>query len=157
ARDRPSHHRLPLAGVRGGFALLLAGGDGHRRHLAGPVARGPRGRHPHAPAPGADPPGQRASLDTHPLAPAGGTAAMSERRALLSVYRKEGVVDLARGLVARGFEIVSTGGTADELRQARVPVSPVHEVTGFPEILDGRVKTLHPVLHAGILARRDLP
>jgi phosphoribosylaminoimidazolecarboxamide formyltransferase / IMP cyclohydrolase len=82
---------------------------------------------------------------------------MSERRALLSVYRKEGVVDLARGLVARGFEIVSTGGTADELRQARVPVSPVHEVTGFPEILDGRVKTLHPVLHAGILARRDLP
>jgi len=79
------------------------------------------------------------------------------RRAVLSVYRKEGIVDLAQGLVGRGFEIVSTGGTAQELRQAGVPVTPIDEVTGFPEMLDGRVKTLHPKLHAGILARRGEP
>ena len=78
------------------------------------------------------------------------------RRALLSVYRKDGVVDLARGLVSRGFEIVSTGGTAEELRRAGVAVVEVAKATGFPEILGGRVKTLHPILHAGILARRDL-
>jgi phosphoribosylaminoimidazolecarboxamide formyltransferase / IMP cyclohydrolase len=78
------------------------------------------------------------------------------RRAILSVYRKEGIVELAAGLVARGFEIVSTGGTADELRRAGVAVRGVSEVTGFPEILDGRVKTLHPAIHAGILARRDV-
>jgi phosphoribosylaminoimidazolecarboxamide formyltransferase / IMP cyclohydrolase len=76
------------------------------------------------------------------------------RRAVLSVYRKEGIVDLAQGLVRRGFEIVSTGGTAQELRQAGVAVTPIDEVTGFPEMLDGRVKTLHPKLHGGILARR---
>jgi phosphoribosylaminoimidazolecarboxamide formyltransferase/IMP cyclohydrolase len=82
---------------------------------------------------------------------------MSRRRAVVSVYHKDGVVELARGLVARGFEIVSTGGTADELRKAGVAVTPVGDVTGFPEMLDGRVKTLHPLLHGGILARRDLP
>ena len=82
---------------------------------------------------------------------------MSTKRALLSVFRKDGIVDLARGLAARGFEIVSTGGTALELRQAEVPVTAVSDATRFPEILDGRVKTLHPVLHAGILARRDVP
>jgi phosphoribosylaminoimidazolecarboxamide formyltransferase/IMP cyclohydrolase len=80
-----------------------------------------------------------------------------KRRALLSVYRKEGLVDLAKGLVARGYEIVSTGGTASELEQAGVPVTGVSKVTGFPEILDGRVKTLHPIVHGGILARRDVP
>src|SRR6266568_3307908 len=79
------------------------------------------------------------------------------RRALLSVYRKDGIVELARGLAERGFEIVSTGGTAADLGKAKVPVVPVARVTGFPEILDGRVKTLHPVIHAGILARRDRP
>jgi phosphoribosylaminoimidazolecarboxamide formyltransferase/IMP cyclohydrolase len=79
------------------------------------------------------------------------------RRALLSVYRKDGVVDLAQGLVARGFEIVSTGGTAAELEKAGVAVTGVSKATGFPEILDGRVKTLHPILHGGILARRDVP
>jgi len=78
----------------------------------------------------------------------------STRRAILSVYRKDGIVDLARGLARRGFEVVSTGGTAHELRQAGVAVTPVDEVTGFPEMLDGRVKTLHPKLHGGILARR---
>ena len=80
----------------------------------------------------------------------------TKRRALLSVYRKEGIVDLARGLVARGFEIVSSGGTADELTKAGVKVLGVSTVTGFPEILDGRVKTLHPLVHGGILARRDV-
>lgn len=82
---------------------------------------------------------------------------MSPRRALISVYRKDGVVDLARGLVERGFEIVSTGGSAAALREAGLAVVPVQDVTGFPEILDGRVKTLHPRLHAGLLARRDVP
>ncbi|PYQ24832.1 MAG: bifunctional phosphoribosylaminoimidazolecarboxamide formyltransferase/inosine monophosphate cyclohydrolase [Acidobacteria bacterium] len=79
------------------------------------------------------------------------------KRALLSVYRKDGIVELARGLAERGFEIVSTGGTATDLGKAKVPVVPVARVTGFPEILDGRVKTLHPVIHAGILARRERP
>ncbi len=82
---------------------------------------------------------------------------MTIKRALLSVYRKEGIVDLARGLVARGFEILSTGGTAAELEARGVPVTAVSQATGFPEILDGRVKTLHPRVHAGILARRDAP
>ncbi len=77
------------------------------------------------------------------------------KRALVSVYRKDGIVDLARGLVARGFEILSTGGTSAELERASVPVTGVSQATGFPEILDGRVKTLHPKIHAGILARRD--
>jgi phosphoribosylaminoimidazolecarboxamide formyltransferase/IMP cyclohydrolase len=80
---------------------------------------------------------------------------MTVKRALVSVYRKEGVVELARGLVTRGFEIVSTGGTAAELEQAGVAVTSASRATGFPEILDGRVKTLHPALHGGILARRD--
>jgi phosphoribosylaminoimidazolecarboxamide formyltransferase / IMP cyclohydrolase len=82
---------------------------------------------------------------------------VTARRALISVYRKDGVGELARGLAARGFEIVSTGGTADELRKAKIKVTGVSEATGFPEILDGRVKTLHPAIHGGILARRDDP
>jgi phosphoribosylaminoimidazolecarboxamide formyltransferase/IMP cyclohydrolase len=82
---------------------------------------------------------------------------MTAKRALLSVHRKEGIVDLARGLVSRGFEILSTGGTASELQAAGVAVTGVSKATGFPEILDGRVKTLHPVVHGGILARRDAP
>jgi len=82
---------------------------------------------------------------------------MSARRAILSVYRKDGIVELARGLQSRGFEIVSTGGTAEELRRAGVKVTGISDVTKFPEILDGRVKTLHPAIHGGILARRDQP
>jgi phosphoribosylaminoimidazolecarboxamide formyltransferase/IMP cyclohydrolase len=82
---------------------------------------------------------------------------VSARRALISVHRKDGIVELARGLTARGFEIISTGGTADELRKAKIKVTGVSEATGFPEILDGRVKTLHPAIHGGILARRDDP
>ena len=82
---------------------------------------------------------------------------MTAKRAVLSVYRKDGIVELAGGLVSRGFEIVSTGGTAEELRKAGVKVVGISQVTGFPEILDGRVKTLHPAIHAGVLARRDDP
>jgi phosphoribosylaminoimidazolecarboxamide formyltransferase/IMP cyclohydrolase len=82
---------------------------------------------------------------------------MAQRRALISVFRKEGIVDLARGLDARGYEVVSSGGTASELAKGKVPVLAVSKATGFPEILDGRVKTLHPLIHGGILARRDVP
>ncbi len=78
-------------------------------------------------------------------------------RALLSVSDKTGITDVARGLAARGFELVSTGGTARTLQSAGLPVTGVSAVTGFPEMLDGRVKTLHPALHGGILARRDRP
>ena len=78
------------------------------------------------------------------------------RRALLSVSDKTGLADLGRGLVDRGFELVSTGGTARALREAGLPVTDVSAVTGFPEILDGRVKTLHPGIHAGVLADRRL-
>jgi len=79
------------------------------------------------------------------------------RRALLSVSDKAGLVPFAAGLVARGFELVSTGGTARSLRDAGLPVTDVAAVTGFPEMLDGRVKTLHPRVHGGILADRRLP
>jgi phosphoribosylaminoimidazolecarboxamide formyltransferase/IMP cyclohydrolase len=78
-------------------------------------------------------------------------------RALISVHDKTGVVEFARGLAALGAEIVSTGGTARLLRESGVPVVDVAEVTGFPEMLDGRVKTLHPKVHGGLLARRELP
>jgi phosphoribosylaminoimidazolecarboxamide formyltransferase/IMP cyclohydrolase len=79
------------------------------------------------------------------------------RRAILSVSDKTGILDLARGLVARGFDIVSTGGTARALQDAGLPVTAVSAITGFPELLDGRVKTLHPAVHGGILARRHKP
>src|SRR5215467_7255526 len=76
-------------------------------------------------------------------------------RALLSVSNKTGIADFARSLAARGFELVSTGGTARALTGAGLAVTNVSDLTGFPEMMDGRVKTLHPALHAGILARRD--
>src|SRR6185436_5512141 len=78
-------------------------------------------------------------------------------RALLSVSDKTGIIDLGRGLAARGFEIVSTGGTARALTEGGLAVTNVSALTGFPEMMDGRVKTLHPALHGGILARRDRP
>jgi phosphoribosylaminoimidazolecarboxamide formyltransferase/IMP cyclohydrolase len=78
-------------------------------------------------------------------------------RALLSVSDKTGIADLGRGLVARGFTLVSTGGTARALTEAGLPVTTVSEVTGFPEMMEGRVKTLHPAVHGGILVRRDHP
>ncbi|HMG25995.1 MAG TPA: bifunctional phosphoribosylaminoimidazolecarboxamide formyltransferase/IMP cyclohydrolase, partial [Acidimicrobiia bacterium] len=74
------------------------------------------------------------------------------RRALLSVYDKTGLVDFARGLVDLGFELVSSGKTASALAEAGVPVTTVEDVTGAPEMLDGRVKTLHPRIHGGLLA-----
>jgi phosphoribosylaminoimidazolecarboxamide formyltransferase/IMP cyclohydrolase len=77
------------------------------------------------------------------------------RRALLSVWDKAGLVDFARELLGMGVELVSTGGTASALREAGLPVTDVASVTGAPGILDGRVKTLHPAVHGGILARRD--
>ena len=78
---------------------------------------------------------------------------MTRRRALLSVSDKSGIEEFARGLVRRGWEIVSTGGTARALAGAGLPVVQVAEVTSHPEMMDGRVKTLHPAIHAGILAR----
>ena len=79
------------------------------------------------------------------------------RRALLAVYDKTGVIELARGLAELGVVLVSSGGTAATLRDAGVPVTPVEEVTGFPEMLDGRVKTLHPRIHGGLLADTRKP
>ena len=77
-------------------------------------------------------------------------------KALLSTYDKTGLVDLARTLTAAGYDLVSTGGTAGALTDEGLSVTQVADLTGSPEILDGRVKTLHPTIHGGILARRDL-
>ena len=89
------------------------------------------------------------------------TAAAPDRapiaRALLSVFDKTGLVDFARALHLRGVELLSTGGSAHLLRQAGLPVLDVAEVTGFPEMMDGRVKTLHPMVHGGLLGLRDDP
>ncbi|KRK34139.1 bifunctional phosphoribosylaminoimidazolecarboxamide formyltransferase/IMP cyclohydrolase [Loigolactobacillus bifermentans] len=79
------------------------------------------------------------------------------KTALLSVSDKTGIVEFAQGLVAQGFRILSTGGTKAALEKASVAVTAVEDVTHFPEMLDGRVKTLHPAIHAGLLARRDKP
>ena len=79
------------------------------------------------------------------------------RRALLSVFDKTGLVPLARGLAGRGVELLSTGGTARALREAGLEVREIGTLTGFGELLEGRVKTLHPVVHAALLARRDRP
>ena len=79
------------------------------------------------------------------------------RRALLSVSDKTGIVEFARGLAALGVELVSTGGTAASLREAGLEVRDIESFTGFPEIMGGRVKTLHPKLYAGVLALRDDP
>ena len=79
------------------------------------------------------------------------------RRAILSVTDKTGLVDFARKLSALGIELVSTGGTAKLLRESGIPVKDISELTGFPEMLDGRVKTLHPKVHGGILHRREDP
>ena len=78
------------------------------------------------------------------------------KRALLSVTDKSGLADFAKGLDQMGVSLISTGGTAAKLREAGLEVTDVARVTGFPEMLDGRVKTLHPKVHGGILARRDL-
>src|SRR6266581_6719624 len=77
------------------------------------------------------------------------------QRAILSVTDKTGLVDFARKLSANGIELISTGGTAKLLRESGVTVKDISELTGFPEMLDGRVKTLHPKVHGGILNRRE--
>src|SRR5204863_5130522 len=79
------------------------------------------------------------------------------RRALISVSDKSGIVPFARALVERGVALVSTGNSARTLAEAGLPVTEIAAVTGFPEMLDGRVKTLHPAVHGGLLARRDRP
>jgi len=82
---------------------------------------------------------------------------MPIRRALLSVSDKEGLAQLGRALASRGVELVSTGGTAKALREAGLEVRDISDLTGFPEMMDGRVKTLHPMVHGGLLAVRDNP
>ena len=99
-----------------------------------------------------DPEGRQVAIDLDEA----DRAVPTPRRALLSVSDKTGLIDLGRGLVARGFELVSTGGTARALRHVGLPVTDVAAVTGSPEMLDGRVKTLHPRVHAGLLADRRL-
>lgn len=79
------------------------------------------------------------------------------KRALISVSDKTGILELAKGLLAAGFEIISTGGTQKVLADANIETITIESVTGFPEMMDGRVKTLHPAIHGGLLARRDLP
>ena len=79
------------------------------------------------------------------------------KRAIISVSNKKGIVEFASVLTSMGIEILSTGGTAKTLRDAGIPVKEVSEYTGFPEMLDGRVKTLHPKIHGGLLARRNNP
>jgi len=79
-----------------------------------------------------------------------------KKRALLSVFYKDGILDLASFLSGSGWEIISTGGTSKYLQENKIPVTDISSVTGFPECLDGRVKTLHPAIHAGILARRNM-
>ena len=80
---------------------------------------------------------------------------MTQPRALLSVWEKSGIEDLGRALSEMGWELLSTGGTARALRGAGLEVTDVSEATGHPEVFDGRVKTLHPAVHGGILVRRD--
>jgi len=82
---------------------------------------------------------------------------MKIRQALISLSDKRGALEFAQGLAAQGVKLLSTGGTAKLLRDAGLPVTEIGDYTGFPEMLDGRVKTLHPKVHGGILARRDLP
>src|SRR5262249_9887855 len=124
-------------------------GDRHRRDAGRP--------HPRRGAPDLSRGGTTLRRRSHPGLRQEGDRSMKVGRALISVHDKTGVVDLARGLHGLGIEIVSTGGTAKLLRASGLPVREVADVTGFPEMLDGRVKTLHPKLHGGILARRDVP
>src|ERR1041384_773633 len=79
------------------------------------------------------------------------------QRALISVSDKTGIVDLARELACFDIEIISTGGTSRALRDAELAVRDISEITGFPEMMDGRIKTLHPRVHGGLLALRDNP
>ena len=95
-------------------------------------------------------------LRTAPMTQPLPSAPVTIRRALLSVSDKSGLLDLARALAARNVELISTGGTAKAIRDAGLPVRDVSEVTGFPEMMDGRVKTLHPLVHGGLLGRAGI-
>src|SRR5690554_4915282 len=95
------------------------------------------------------------ALRTKDFPPMVQSGSLKVRRALLSVSDKTGIVDFAQKLAGLGVEIISTGGTRKALADAGVPVTDISEVTGFPEIMDGRVKTLHPKVHGGLLAIRD--
>ncbi len=95
-------------------------------------------------------------ITVHPSTAQAAAADVAITRALLSVYDKRGLIPLGRALAERGIEIVATGGTATILVEAGLPVVPVDELTGYPEMLDGRVKSLHPAIHAGILFQRHL-
>ena len=106
-----------------------------------------------SPVPSRQPPG----VDSQRRLGTGDSRLTNMPRALISVSDKRGVVAFARGLADLGWEIISTGGTAAALRSGDVPVIEVEKLTGFPELLDGRVKTLHPMIHGALLARRDLP
>ncbi len=99
----------------------------------------------------------RASIDERSRSAPVGSTYVQRRRALLSVYDKTGLLPFAEALVEAGFELVSSGGTSSALAAAGIPHISVDEVTGFPEMLDGRVKTLHPRIHGGILADRSKP
>src|SRR5580700_9976458 len=94
---------------------------------------------------------------SHPGAPGARNGFGLSMRALLSVSDKTGLVEFARGLVEHGYDLVATSSTSRALADADLEVQAVADVTGFPEMLDGRVRTLHPAIHAGILARRDNP
>src|SRR3954464_12206591 len=80
---------------------------------------------------------------------------MTQKRALISVSDKKGITEFARELVSLGYELISTGGTKKALQEQGIPVLSVSDVTGFPEILEGRVKTLNPLIHGGLLAKQD--
>src|SRR5690625_2641337 len=80
-----------------------------------------------------------------------------KKRALISVSNKENIAEFAKGLISLDYEIISTGGTLSLLKEAGIPAQGVEDITGFPEILDGRVKTLHPNVHGGLLAKKSEP
>lgn len=132
------YRRIPNLSIRGGSA---------RRTIADePAAPNRQRSQPTPPCPAAAFARKGAAMDH-----------VTAQRALLSVSDKSGIVDLATALASHGVELVSTGGTAATLRDAGLTVRDISELTGFPEMMDGRVKTLHPVVHGGLLAVRDNP
>src|SRR5439155_15709268 len=160
---RPLRHRLAFVlalDQRHRLDWEARVGVDQRRHARNPVSRSAAPREGPGPAPSAEaealgPAGDRQGL-ADPARGAGRRDAVSRqtgrKRALLSVFDKTGVVDLGRELAALGYTLLSTGGTAAALKSAGVPVVEIGHYTGQPEILEGRVKTLHPKVHGGILA-----
>src|SRR6187549_1848967 len=139
---------------------------GSARHRAGRHVRDAGAGSGKTPARGGDGQGRPESVQggrmagtepQHPAQETRRTQTAQTMNALLSVSDKTGVADFAKALHALGIRLLSTGGTAKLLADEGLPVTEVAEVTGFPEMLDGRVKTLHPKVHGGLLARRDMP